>query len=189
MDSGRLTDVSTFYEAPPEVTAQFRAIDPAIELIYTGKGRWWVGRVQHNTLSVAAGQREMMRCQWEGATWPTLRKSMLQAQGFRRVLLWDVDPRTKQWEQLTRIYNEASWGHWLAQYRLQDWLYRHHPNSDAAWMRLLMRHEMGQVDDVLQRKIAQVLDMVHADRKIILKRVRREKFFTGLGGILKRRAG
>ena len=48
---------------------------------------------------------------------------------------------------------------------------------------------MGATDKGLQEKINQVLDFVHAERKQILKRVRKERFFTGLGGILKRRAG
>lgn len=186
--SDRLTDVSTFYEAPPEVIAQFRAIDPLTELVHVGKDRWWLGRVDPATPARLAGEVELLRCQQEGVMWPTLRKAMLQAQGFRRVLLWDVNARTHEWEQLTRIYNEASWGHWIAQFRLQEWVYRHWPNSDAAWNRLMLRHEMGMMDTKLKKKIAQVLDMVHADRKIILKRVRREKFFTGLGGLLKRRA-
>lgn len=184
----RLTDVSTFYEAPPEVITQLRAIDPVTELVYVGKGRWWLGRVDPHTPAVEAGRQDLLRCQHEGALWPTLRKAMLKSQGFKRVLLWDVNPRTHQWEGLTRIYNEASWGHWIAQFRLQDWVYRHWPNSDSAWNRLMLRHEMGMMDTKLQQKISQVLDMVHADRKIILKRVRREKFFTGLGGLLKRRA-
>jgi hypothetical protein len=189
VDLSRLTDVPTSLEPCPDVVRGFREVDPRTELIYIGKGKWWVGIVHSDIPLIRAGEEEMAQIQASGgAPWTGIRLAWLKMRGFRRVLLHTVLP-DKSWGGLTRIHNEMSWGHWLSRFRLQDYIYRHHTNSDASWHRLLLRNELGMMDNALQEKISTILDMVHADRKIILKRVRKEKFFTGLGGFLKRRAG
>lgn len=179
----------TSLEAPPEVVRGFREVDPRAELIYIGAGKWWVGLVYPDIPLIHAGREGLVEIQSDGgAPWPSHRLEWLKMRGFRRVLLHTVLP-DRSWGGLTRIHNEMSWGHWLARFRLQDWIYRHHTNSDASWHRLLLRNELGMMDDALQEKINKILDMVQAERRQILKRVRKERFFTGLGGILKRRAG
>lgn len=189
MDLSRLTDVPTSLEAPPEVVRGFREIDPRAELIYIGKGKWWLGLVNTDIPLVHAGREEMVQIQAEGgAPWASHRLAWLKMAGFRRVLLHCVLP-DNSWGQLVTLHNETSWGHFQARFRLQDYIYRNYPTSDASWHRLMMRHELGAMDTGLQKKIAQILDFVQAERKQILKRVRKEKFFSGLGGILKRRAG
>lgn len=187
VDLSRLTDVPLELDAPPEQVRAFREVDPRTELIYIGRGKWWVGLVYENIPLIRAGEEELARIKAEGATWPTKRLAMLKAAGWRRVILWDVDRTTNDWVSMTRP-GISGWGKMLLQYRRQNEVYLKYPDSDAAYRRLMLRHTMGMSDSKLQRAIERLLGIVQAEKSAIMGRLRGRKMFVGLGGFLKRRA-
>jgi len=177
VDTGRLTTVSTFRDAPPEVVAEFRSVDPRAELIYVGRGKWWVGLVYTDIPLIYQGRRELVAIQESGgASWPSLRLSMLKAQGFRKVHLWDLD-EAGNWIRYERFEGDPPWGYLLNCFRRQDWIYRHHPNSDAAWLRLYLRHELGRTDDQLLSVVDRVKEAVQRNKGGIIAKLRGAKVF------------
>lgn len=186
MNTERLTTVATELEAPPEVVRAFREVDPRAELIYIGKGKWWVGLVYEDIPLIHIGRRELENIKKQGgASWPTVRMAQLKAEGFRRVILWDIDKRTKEWRPLTRVEGEDGWGKLLERFRIQNDLYLKYPDTNEAHKRLMLADELGGMDEGLRKKIALVLEVFHAKKGEIWKRMKGRKVFTGLGGILK----
>ncbi|MDH3291574.1 MAG: hypothetical protein OEO20_11235 [Gemmatimonadota bacterium] len=179
MDASRLTDVYRFRDAPPEVVARFRTIDPRAELVYVGRGKWWVGLVYADIPLIHQGRRELIAIKASGgATWPAIRLSSLKAQGFRKVRLWDIDPRTGEWVELQRFDQDPPWTRLIERFRLQDWVYRHYPSSPAAWRRLMLKHELGHTDDRLREALSRTLDQVQqSTRSGIIAKLRGRKVF------------
>ncbi len=188
--SERLTDVPTERNAPPEWVRAFREVDPRTELIYIGKGKWWVGIVYEDIPLIHIGRAEVEQIKANGgASWPTERLALLKAAGWRRVMLWAVDPWTKDWVQLLKPKGDDGWGKMLRQYRIQNDVYMKYPDSNAAHKRLMMRHEMGATSEKLQSAIDKILEMFRAQKGEIWRRLRGRKVFSGLGGFLKPRGG
>jgi hypothetical protein len=179
VDASRLTDVFRFRDPPPEVVADFRAVDPRAEWVYIGRGKWWFGLVYPSIPLIQWGRRELIAIKESGgATWPALRLSTLKASGWRRIVLWDIDPKTNDWISLERFPHEPPWRLLLERFRLQDYLYRHHPNTDAAWMRLYLRHELGHTDEKLQQAVKRTLEVVRDERRSgLIARLRGRKVF------------
>lgn len=182
--------MATERDAPSEWVRAFRAVDPRTELIYVGHGKWWVGIVYEDIPLIHIGREELAGIRRAGgASWATERLARLKAAGFRRVLLWDVDPVTRDWVGLTTPKGENGWGRMLEIYRIQNDIYLKYPDSTAAHKRLMLRHNLGMTDQKMQSAIDKILEMYRAEKGEIWKRLRGHKIFTGLGGIVKRRAG
>lgn len=177
MNTARLLDVSVAREAPPEVVAELRSIDPRVDVVYIGKGKWWTGMVYSNIQLIHMGRDSLLRIQAEGgASWPTLRLAQLKSQGFRMVKLLDVDA-AGNWVELARWPRDPHWGRVVNAFRRQDWIFRHFPNSDAAWLRLMLRHELGQETAAETAAVSRALDMVHADRKSLMRVIKGNRLF------------
>jgi hypothetical protein len=183
VNTDRLTTVSTFRDAPPEVVAEFRAVDPRAELLYLGRGKWWVGLVYTNIPLIQDGRRELIALGQDvdafgvnRTAWPSLRTAMLKSQGFRKVHLWDID-KDGNWIRYERFAGDPPWGYLLNMFARQDWIYRHHPNSDASWHRLLLRHELGHTDLQLKSIVDRCYDAVQQNRKGIISKLRGAKVF------------
>lgn len=186
-ESLRLTDVPTELDAPPEWVRAFREVDPRTELIYIGKGKWWVGIVYEDIPLIHVGRAELEAMKGQDVPWETRRLALLKAAGWRRVLLWDVDPVTKDWVGLTTPKGENGWGRMLEVFRIQNDIYLKYPDTTEGHKRLMLRHELGHTDEKLASAIARILELFHAEKGEIWKRLRGRKIFTGLGGILKPR--
>ncbi len=155
--------------APDHVLRELREIEPRCELVYIGRGKWWLGLVdpQLHGAVVQAGYR-LGEVIWEegGATWPTLRLMQLKVQGFRKVRL-----------PLERWPAEPLWAFVVFWFRKQDWSYRHLPNSDSGWDREFKTHapESNPGEGSAVKKL---LDITHAERRTIMRRMQRSPLVT-----------
>ena len=164
MTEPRLVDVCTSRVAPDHVLRELRSIDERAELVYVQRGKWWLGLVYENIITIQWGRAELCRIKDEGgASWPTLRLAQLKSQGFRRIIL----PR-ERWP------TEPMWAFIVWWFRKQDWTFRHIPNSDTGWDKAFERHEKAMTNDddvaIVQKRI---LDLVHAERHDLMRRIQR----------------
>lgn len=169
MSEPRLVDVSTSYVAPDQVVRELRAIDERAELLYVQRGKWWLGLVKENIPLIQMGRDELVRIKDEGgAMWPTIRLAQLRSQGFQRVIL----PK-ERWPREPMWYFIIEW------FKKQDWVFRHIPDSDDSWEREFQRHSEAmegtpEVDFVKNG----LLDLAHADRKSLMRRIQRSPYIT-----------
>jgi hypothetical protein len=112
----RLITLAVERDTPLDVLAHLRAIEPTVELLCVGNGKWWLGLVkpnpsQHNA-TAPLGQ----------TPWTTTReiKVQLQRQGFRFLAEYDDEQVTSAYlgEELNYMLNrtekEVEAGFWAA---------------------------------------------------------------------------
>ncbi|MDZ7418782.1 MAG: hypothetical protein ONB52_21875 [candidate division KSB1 bacterium] len=82
----RLIDLpEPLWRPSEELLKRLRSIDPLVEVVYVGQGRYWLGRVKSDSARRLTGVRMLTRLNdGDGleVTWPELRQAILMSQGF-----------------------------------------------------------------------------------------------------------
>lgn len=136
---------SALIEAPSDLLGRLRDIDPTVDLIYLGLGKWALGSVQPNVHRTRMARKLLANFSDlpVAARRPGryLFARMIES-GFRPILICD--------------YTDL-WSGWLElDFRQRDWNYRN--RRDAAF-----EDTMKRVDDSgdVEQKIITILDAVH----------------------------
>lgn len=90
----RLIDIPEFREPSPDLLRRLRALDPRAEVLYAGKGVWYVGRVKTDSRRRIDARREILSLRVEDGfpdvgRLPELRQAILKEQGFGLVVWTD----------------------------------------------------------------------------------------------------
>lgn len=163
MSEPRLIDVSTSLVAPDLVVRELRTIDSRAELLYIGRGKWWLGLVYDSIPLMESGKAELDRIAEAGTevSWATIRLSHLKRLGFRRVIM----PR-ERWPR------EPMWRFMIEWFRRSDFCFRHIPDSDQGWEDAFKPHERAMTNaDAVEEAKKRLVEYVHQEKQSLMRRV------------------
>lgn len=159
MDLRPHCDFPTFRDAPRDILAALRDVDPTADLYYLGDGKWVVGRVRptveryrggallyEQALRAAAHGEIRSEEQW----YRRLRSARLTMQGFARVAMYEY-PGDPDW-RLVREFREAVW--WANNDRHDDEINR---RADLADHQQRRDARASLMDDAKAREAARLM--------------------------------
>jgi len=111
MTEGRLVDIpGQIREPSADLLGRLRRLDPQVDVLYLGAGRWWMGRVRSNSARRPVGRSWALRVRegdgfpFDEGRWDALRHALLLSQGWSPITEVTVqgDPGPVLEEELRR---------------------------------------------------------------------------------------